>query len=265
MTRKFFAPTLAAEGAGGGSPPPAAAAPPAPPPASLETLAPAGAPPPAVVPVIGTPYRPKGLPDTLLGKSDRETLDNLVKDYGARPQPPPAAKDYKLELAPELAKKLGDLDKDPVLPLWRDVAHKNGLSQQQFQASFIDLIGALDKAGLLADPIDGAKEYQGLVDEAGKTARDPAAAKQAVATRMAGAKASLADLAARQVLSKAEAGIAEALLATGDGVRFLEKAMTAMGGQPKGLDAGGNAPGDTRTPLEKSLAVMFPTMAGAAR
>lgn len=94
----------------------------------------------AAAAAAGTPYRPEGLPDHLLGKDDKETTDKLLKAYkGAREEmakkgntAPETADGYTLQLADDLKDKVIKVDpttgKDPIFEALKPALHKAGLS-----------------------------------------------------------------------------------------------------------------------------------------
>lgn len=95
-------------------------------------------------------YRPEGVADNLVGKSDRETMDNLAKaltGYRTRDSErgavPKDAAGYTFELTDKLKSAIPrGLAEDPVFKAAADSAHKAGLSTKEFQAV---IIPALEK------------------------------------------------------------------------------------------------------------------------
>lgn len=207
------------------------------------------------------PYLPEGLADAFKGKTDRETIDKLWAAEQGRAKAPAAAADYKLELPKELEGVI-DPKNDKVLPLWRDIAHKHGLSQPQFNGVIVDLQTAMQKAGLIEKPIVLADEFAAL----GHGAGDRAAQEQKGQQRVLELATKLDGLATRQTLTKDEAQLAVQLLSSRQTVQLFEK-LLALAPSEKGLQGGGQGGGgDTVTPYQKALNGLYPTMAnkGAA-
>lgn len=112
------------------------------------------------------PYRPEGLPDHLLGESDKETIDKLKKSVdGFREAQsakgvPAKPEDYKLELPPEIQDKVvkpGADGKDPVLEQFKGIFHKHNIPQ----AAFNSIVGEV---------------YQKVTEIAAAKGADPSAA-----------------------------------------------------------------------------------------
>ncbi|MEJ0043234.1 MAG: hypothetical protein WDM81_13900 [Rhizomicrobium sp.] len=130
----------------------------------------------------GAPYKPDGLPDDLLGKDDKETIDKLAaRAKGLRDQlakkggtPVEKADDYEIAL-PEDVAKLIDVASEknkPVFDAVRAAALKAGLPKETLGTFMTELTGALNTAGLLkpaADPvkISGETEFKAMVKIAG--------------------------------------------------------------------------------------------------
>lgn len=96
------------------------------------------------------PYRPEGLPDHLVGKNEKETLDKVFKAYGGARNElagkkgiPDKVDDYKLDLPEEISKVLikpGDDGKDPVWEHMRTVFHKRGITSEDAVAIVGELV-----------------------------------------------------------------------------------------------------------------------------
>lgn len=200
------------------------------------------------------PYYPEGLPDSFRGKTDRETIDALAK--GLR-QPPPSPADYKLELAPEVAKALPNLDKDPAYAIAAEIAHKHGLDNGQFSGLIGELYARLASEGILEPAIDLEAEVAKLEPRETNPARRQANA----AARMNAAEAWIKGMVTNKHLTQDEASVLAAGMTIAAGTTLVEKmiALTSRGGvvieggQP--LNGGGTA----LTEHEKTLRAMYPT------
>ncbi len=180
-----YRPLYSTEGAGGGSPP---AAPPATPPAAPPASPPA-APPAEGQAAAGASmaYRPDGLPDHLLGKTDKETIDNLAKaalnarkaigDFGELPASP---KDYAFEPTEKVKPYLSDVSKDPVFAMVTEAAHKAGIGTKQFAPFINTVLEAMVAGNFVEDPWDPLKEQEALEP----SITDPAERAKAVDRRI---------------------------------------------------------------------------------
>ncbi len=201
-----------------------------------------------------TPYYPDGLPDTFKGKSDKETIDALAK--GLR-QAPATPADYKLELAPEVAKALPGLDKDPAYHAAAKIAHKHGLDNKQFSGMVGELFAELTKEGVLEPAVDVEAEIAKL--EPRET--NPTRRHAAVAARMNAAEAWIKGMVANKSISQDEASVLAAGMTIAAGTTLVEKfmAMASKGGiVVEGGQAGSGGNGDARTEHAKALAAFFP-------
>lgn len=132
-------------------------------------------------------YRPEGLPDHFLGKSDKETIDNLAKaamnarkaigDFGELPA---SAKDYAFQPTEKVAPFLGDFGNDPVFAIVTEAAHKAGIREKQFAPFVNTMLEAMVSANFLEDPWDAAKEAAALEP----SITDPAERAKAVDRRI---------------------------------------------------------------------------------
>lgn len=244
------APTALAAAAAAADPKAAAAADPA-----KAAADPAKADPAKADPAAATPYYPQGLPDAVRGKTDRETLDKIAEEYGKRPKAPDKPDGYTLKLSDDFTKSFGDLKDDKVLPLWREIAHGLGLSDDQFNGSIDKLYGAMRKAGLIDDPISVDAELKKLEPSAGDQKQRSAAAT----ARVNAAVDWVRGLATREFLSKEQAAKAVRLAEDAVGITLLEKFKEGLG--TTGLVGGGvGGGGDNRTAHEKQLQAMYPSL-----
>lgn len=180
------------------------------------------------------PFYPDGLPEPMRGKTDRETIEKLAGDYAARPKPPAKPEEYNFELPAKLKEKYGDLKDDEVLPIWRKVAHKHGLSNKQFVETFVDLHEEMTAAGIIND-IDPDTELKKLEPKDGDQAH-----RSAVAARtLNGTLDFIRGLETRKTLSRGQATALTAICATADGVQAIQ-ALTKMIPGDHNLQSGGN-------------------------
>jgi hypothetical protein len=182
-------------------------------------------------------YFPKGLPDTLRGATERETLDKIAADFEGRPKPPEKPDGYELKLPDALKERFGDMKDDPVLPLWREVAHELGLDNTKFNGAFEKLYTKMAEKGLVDDPVNISKEMQSL----GGTTGDVKQREAAGAQRLNSVLTSVTALATRGVLTTAEAYAVQEAAATANGVIALEKLLKLRA--PPGIQADGEGGG----------------------
>jgi ABC-type transporter Mla MlaB component len=203
-------------------------------------------------------YWPENLPDTLAdlkGENDRETIDKLTAKLQEQQTAAPESSDkYELALPEAFTNKFGDLSDDEVLPIWREIAHKQGLSNEQFNGAIAELYEQMSEKGILDDPIDIDAEFAKL---APKTA-DPVQAKAQGAQRIRAVGDQVSGLVKRGVLNQTEGNIVTSLAATAEGVIALEKIMKL--GANEGPKGGGEGAKDTGDPQEKALRALYPTM-----
>lgn len=182
------------------------------------------------------PYFPEGLDAKLKGKTERETLDNIAKHMAELPKAPAAAKDYTLTV-PDNLKGTLDPANDKVLPIWREIAHKHGLTQAQFQSSIVDLYAGMEKAGLLTPAVDINAEFAAIGEKAGG---DQASRIQAGQKRVLDVAGKLEALATRQQISKAEAAELTTMLGNRTAVAAVEKLLALLPAE-HGLQGGGQS------------------------
>ena len=201
-------------------------------------------------------YVPEGLDKKHVGATDKETIDNLAKAVTDQPKAPEKPEGYEVKLSEAAAATLGDLKDDPVVPLWREVAHELNLNQDQFNGGISLLAEKMATAGLLDDPVSVANELKVLEPDAGDAKAKSAAAQARVQATFDWAEG----MVTREVLTAAEAAEVQQLAVTAVGVQALEKIMK-LGGE-HGNQGGGDPPGGGKqiTPHEKAVRAMFPTM-----
>lgn len=185
------APRIHFDEAGGGSPPaePAAPTPPAPaaPGGGPSPGAAPGAPPAA--PAASAPYRPEGLPDHLLGKDDKDTVDKLFKafdgfrrstaDQGTVPEKPDG---YTFDASDKLKPYVGNFDKDPIFAKAREIAKEIGMTDKVFRGFVPRILEHFIDGGLVDAPVDPKAMLRELAPAALKEATD--AEKEAAGGRI---------------------------------------------------------------------------------
>lgn len=127
------------------------------------------------------PYRPDGLPDNLIGKDDRATIDAMAKALkgfqkeASRKGVPSDPAGYKLEPAGDddaVGQALASERMAPTIDRARAAAHAAGLGQDQFDKFVREFAGADgDVSWMLPDEeameISGREQYQALVRDMG--------------------------------------------------------------------------------------------------
>jgi len=204
-------------------------------------------------------YWPDGLPEHLAelkGKTDQETIDKLAGKLGEQARPPEKPDGYELSLSDDFKQKFGDLSDDEVLPIWRDIAHKNGLSNEQFNGAISELYSQLSENGILDDPINVGEEMKKLAPGVS----DPEQVKARAGKRINAAVGQVEGLVKRGVLNRAEANIVTAMAASAEGVMALEKVLK-LGGE-HGLQGGGEGGGANagKSEYQQRLEAMYPSM-----
>ncbi len=271
----------APDGGGGGAPlaapAPAGGAgdPPAPGPAGGDAPpSPSAGDPPAGAgdPPAGEFYRPKDLPDHLLGKDQNETMDKLataLKGYRERdtnngvPETPDAYAEFKGEISESVKPHLETLTKDPLFSRVSDKALELRVSVPQYQALVHEFMSVSAEMGLLEPVVDEMAERAALVPDASKHLT-PAEQQQAVEKRMNDNYAYLDAMVARGAegggLTKDDAEFAKAMLGdSAKGHRFFEWLRSATGGGAGGTGPRMESPGpgglDPRVELSRRSAL----------
>lgn len=177
------APAAAAAAPGASSSQPGAAGSSAAPPSPAGEL-PAGTPPPVLA---GDIYKPDGLPDHMLGKSNNETIDNMKKaldGYRARdadqkiPDDPKAYAEFSGDIPDTIKSHIETLKSDPLFERVAATAAELKLSVPQYQGLVQSLMSASAEMGILEPPVDVAAEKAALVPD---VARHLPEAQQAAA------------------------------------------------------------------------------------
>lgn len=126
----------------------------------------------------GQPYRPQGLPDTMFGKDDRETMDKMataLSGYRTRdaeravPDTVDAYGQFDATNAPDFLKAhLPGLAKDPGFAAAAQVAKEHGVPVKTMHAMTTALYQAAHEAGILEAPVDPAAERAALLPQTHK-------------------------------------------------------------------------------------------------
>jgi len=124
----------------------------------------------------GGPYRPNGLPDTMFGKDDRETIDkmhNALNGYRQRdatvPDKVEAYNSFEVDKAPEAIRPfIAQLSTDPLYAAAAKVAMEERIPVGAMQKMTMALYEAGAQAGILEAPLDVAAERAALLPEAAK-------------------------------------------------------------------------------------------------
>lgn len=165
------------------------------------------------------PYHPESLPADLRGASDKETIDRLLAKTNA-PRAPEKEGDYKFELSDTTTKLVGKVDDDPVMAVYRGLAKKWDLSNDQANGFFNDFFGQLVDRKLIPGPVDYDAELKALQPQ-GEQDQKRAGAD---ATRRVQAAFDFVNmLKARDVLTGDEANMLFGVANSAKGVVMLEK------------------------------------------
>jgi hypothetical protein len=237
------------EGAGAAAPSaPAAAAPSAPPAAaapsdgnpfgSLDGGQPAA---PAAPASAG--YIPEKLPEHLRGANEKETIDKLFGAFsgfrdeqakrGAVPKEPG---EYKLALPDGADKVFGDIEKDPIVPIFRTVAHKHGLTDKQAAGLFQDFHAEILAQGKV-QTVDPMAEAKSLIGEAAAR-MTPQEIAQAASKQWKDTVDWIDGLAGSKVLTPEQSAKFKALAEDADGIRAINALRTMT--REQGLQPGGD-------------------------
>ncbi len=212
-------------------------------------------------------YRPEGLPDSMFGKDDRETMDKMAKalagyrDRDAKVKVPDDAGDYFkfADDAPDTIKPyLAEIADDAMAKPMADFLKKEKIPVETFQKITSQVFALGAEMGLMEPPVDVAAERTALLPETAKHL-PPAEQKQAIDTRMNENFAYIDSLVGENGgLSKDAAEYAKAML--GDSAKghqffeYMQKAMgRAGGGGPAMGDLGGDNQNTVRAQLQAEL------------
>lgn len=154
---------------------PASAAPPSPSPANPAAgeQQPAAAVAPDAPPAAQI-YKPEGLPDHMLGKTDNETIDKLtaaLKGYrdrdGQIPDKPEAYKDFG-DVAPEIKPYVDQLASDPLFDRMTQYAKDKGIPLDTFRGMTTHLMTLGAEMGIFEPPLDVEAEKAALTPDTAK-------------------------------------------------------------------------------------------------
>lgn len=210
-------------------------------------------------PAGGQPYFPQNFPDHMRGGNDRETIDKVFGAYSGlreelskRGTVPKEPKEYNLALSETAAKVLGaDLSKDRSSQIFRNLAHKHGLTDKQASGIFGEFMDEQLAAGVIKviDPIAESK----LIVGDGAVGRTDDEVKGMAAARWQAVMDQIQGFVNDKSVSAEGAAELKKIADTGHGVLALEALLKATGEhglQPGG--AGGGA-GITKEELDKRI------------
>jgi hypothetical protein len=203
------------------------------------------------------PYRPQGLPDTMFGKDDRETMDKMaeaLKGYRTRDSQVPADaaayKAFDIETVDEaLRPHLQGLDGDPVFDAAAKFALENKVPVPIMQGMVAAVYAEAVKQGLFEGFVDAKAERAQLVPDEAKTL--PADRQEAAIEARLQANEDFIKL-----LAKDEGGLPQdvaehallMLMDTAKGNRFIEFMKARMTGEGRAQPhAGAGHGGSTDT------------------
>ncbi|MDW5313731.1 hypothetical protein [Rhizobium sp. PL01] len=227
-----------------GATPPAATVPPV---AAGNPPAPSAGDPPAVTPppvAAGEIYKPEHLPDTMLGKSNKETLDNAakaLKGYRDRdaannvPDTRDAYAEFAGDIAEPIKPHLETLKADPLFARVADKALAMKVPVPVYQGLVQEFLSVSQEMGLMEPIVDAAAEKAALLPETAKHLSAPEqtqAIEQRMNTNFAFLDAMVARGADKGGIAKDDADFAKAMLGdSAKGHRIFEwMAKTAAGG-----------------------------------
>lgn len=206
------------------------------------------------LPASGQPYFPQNFPEHMRGGNDRETIDKVFGAYSGlreelskRGSVPKEAKEYNLALSENAAKVLGaDLSKDRSSQIFRNLAHKHGLTDKQASGIFGEFMDEQLAAGVIK-VIDPIAESKLIVGDAavGRTDDD---VKGMAAARWQAVMDQIQGFVNDKSVSAEGAAELKKIADTGHGVLALEALLKATG--EHGLQTGGSGGGAGITAAE---------------
>ncbi len=270
-------------GGGDGAAPPAPAgdggAPVSPPPAAPGGAGdpPAGGDPASPPPAGADPYFPKGLPDTMKGKTERETMDRMAealagyRNRDATRDVPQDVGGYLnldgiegLTVDETIKPYFAELTDDGVFKAAAEVAKADGVSRGTFAKMMNAVFSEAQKGGILEPPVDVAAERAALLPDTAKSL-PKAQQDQAIDRRMAENEAFVDLLVAneakkpegeRRITAEDAEHVKMMLGDSAKGHRFLEfvRASIATSGQQPLGRGGAGAGNDSRDAMKAELA-----------
>lgn len=218
----------------------------------------APAPSPAPAGGEGGAYRPENMPDHMLGKDDKETIDKLLNGYiGFRKAAgekgvPESADGYTLDALPEEIKgkflRPGEDGKDPLLEKLKPVLYKNNIPAQAFAELAQEFYGAV------AEMAGGADKNPDGTPVADFEYKDHGGAEKA-APLVEGAEVWIKGLAQSKKISEKTAAELQMMAGYGEGLSALMELRAAMGEKPIPRKLGGDgAPEITKAMLDSRFA-----------
>lgn len=213
-------------------------------------------------------YRPEGLPDSMLGKDERETMDKMAKalngyrDRDAKVKVPEDAGEYF---------KFADDQPEEIRPYLAEIAQDEAMAKPMadflkaekipvdiFQKIAGKFLGISAEMGLMEPPVDVAAERSALLPDTAKHLPE-AEQKKAIDARMNENFSYVDGLVEKGGLDKDAAEYAKAML--GDSAKghqffeFMQKTMGRNGGGgPAMSDLGGQDQTSARARLQAELA-----------
>lgn len=116
------------------------------------------------------PYRVDGIPETMFGSTNEETIDKMAKTINGyrtkegKKETVKEAAEYVLGEMPDNIKPyLSNLETDPVFATTQAAALKHGLSKDAFAGFVTDVVSEWVEAGILGDVVDVKAERQALL------------------------------------------------------------------------------------------------------
>jgi hypothetical protein len=204
------------------------------------------------------PYRPDGLPDHLVGASERETIDKLWKaqegyrQAQAKYEPPPAdASGYTFEFSDKVKPYAADFGEDKFFGGVKEDLLAAGIGSKTANAFLDKVLGRMIDMNLVDAPVDVEAEKVKLAPAEAKSL-PPAERDAAIQRRVSTNVAFVDSLKAKGFGAEAASDLAAELVAfpaLNDLVEFMRL------GQGAGPALGGNQAGEaTRADLEKRMA-----------
>lgn len=203
-----------------------------------------------------TVYKPEGLPDHMLGTSDQETLDKLLKAYkGARDELankkglPEKYEDYTIDLSEEDSEKYlvkNEEGIDPVFETMKKTAFEEGIPQESFRR-FIEKL----YEQVTSDADTAADNLKSTVDYQFQALGGPEKAKSVVDANTAW----IDGLKNRGILTEDEATEMKMHTTYSEGLSWIDKVRVNSGEKPIPKSLSGQLAGDALD--EKALHAMM--------